>query len=76
MEHAIRASCRSERLAGSRVIADPNSPADPGSPANSSSSQKGSVAPTAEQGFSMFANKGWLTKEDGGGLDKPVLGVR
>ena len=28
------------------------------------------------QGFSMFANKGWLTKEDGGGLDKPVLGVR
>ena len=29
-----------------------------------------------EQGFSMFANKGWLTKEDGGGLDKPVLGVR
>ena len=30
----------------------------------------------AIQGFSMFANKGWLTKEDGGGLDKPVLGVR
>ncbi len=28
------------------------------------------------QDFSMFANKGWLTKEDGGGLDKPVLGVR
>ena len=28
------------------------------------------------QGFSMFANKGWLTKEDEGGLDKPVLGVR
>ena len=32
--------------------------------------------PLHPQGFSMFANKGWLTKEDGGGLDKPVLGVR
>ena len=34
------------------------------------------LLPLAKQGFSMFANKGWLTKEDGGGLDKPVLGVR
>ena len=35
-----------------------------------------SLASPSLQSFSMFANKGWLTKEDGGGLDKPVLGVR
>ena len=34
------------------------------------------IAKRLGQGFSMFANKGWLTKEDGAGLDKPVLGVR
>ena len=37
---------------------------------------KESAVKSPAQGFSMFANKGWLTKEDGGGLDKPVLGVR